>query len=457
LVLKTVLHGNVYNFRDLKELFGKANEEKSGDNLIGIGAATLSERVAAKAVLSELTLGQIRDNPLIEDDEVTRVIESDVNERVYNSFKSKTVGELRNYILSHKTTARDIETLRRGLTAEMVAAVTKLMSSMDLVYGAKKMRVTAKCKYEIGKEGTLSFRIQPNHPRDDPMGFRASIYEGLSYGCGDAVIGINPVEDTVESCKRTMDTIYDVMTSFDVPTHLCVLAHISTQMTAVAEGAPASMLFQSVAGTHAANNDFGVNKELLDEAFETIKKYGLCAGPNLMYFETGQGSEVSIGADEGIDELTLEARTYGYAKHWAPFMVNNVSGFIGPETIYDGKQMIRANLEDHFMGKLSGLPMGMAPCYTNHTTIDQNDQEIATMLLAMAGSNYYMGVPCGDDVMLSYMDTSYHDDATLRELLDLKPAAEFFEWTKKMGILDEKGCLTEQAGDASIFLQRKGL
>jgi len=451
--LRTVLHGNAYNFLNLKQLFGKANEEKSGDHLIGIGAETISERVAAKIVLSELTLQQIRENPLIEDDEVSKVIEADLNETVYNSYKSKTVGELRDLILSHKTTGRDIETMRRGLTSEMVAAVTKLMSSMDLVYGAKKMRVTAKCKYEIGKDGTLSFRLQPNHPQDDPRGFKASIYEGLSYGSGDAVLGINPVEDTVESCKRSLETLYEVMTDFDIPTHICVLAHVSTQVSAVKAGAPASMFFQSVAGTQAANNDFGVNKEMLDEASDTIKKYGLCAGPNLMYFETGQGSEVSIGADCGVDELTLEARTYGYAKHWAPFMVNNVSGFIGPETIYDGKQMIRASLEDHFMGKLSGLPMGMAPCYTNHTTIDQNDQEIATMLLAMAGSNYYMGLPCGDDVMLSYMDTSFHDDATLRELMGLKPAAEFFEWTKKMGILDENGCLTEQAGDASMFMR----
>lgn len=452
--LKTVLHGNTYEFKDLKELFGKANEEKSGDHLIGIGAATVSERIAAKIVLSELTLEQIRNNPLIpyEDDEVTRVIEDGVNDTIYNSIKSKTVGELRNHVLSHKTTGRDIETLRQGLTSEMIAAVTKLMSSMDLVYGAQKIRVSAKCKYEIGKEGTLSFRLQPNHPQDDLKGFRAAIYEGLSYGCGDAVLGINPVEDSLESCKRSLGMLYDIITTWEIPTHICVLAHVSTQMAAVKSGAPASMLFQSVAGTQAANDDFGVTKEMLDEAYATIKKYGLCAGPNLMYFETGQGSEVSIGADCGVDELTLEARTYGFAKNWAPVMVNNVSGFIGPETIYDGKQMIRASLEDHFMGKLTGLPMGMAPCYTNHTTIDQNDQEIATMLLAIAGSNYYMGLPCGDDVMLSYMDTSYHDDATLREMLKLKPAAEFFEWTKKMGILDENGCLTERAGDASIFM-----
>lgn len=453
--LKTTLHGKSYCFSSLKELFGKANEEKSADMLQGIGATTVSERIAAKVVLSEITLADIRNNPLIpyEVDEVTRVIEDGVNERVYNTIKSMTVGELRNYILSRKTTAADIETLRQGLNSEMIAAVTKLMSSMDLVYGAKKIRVTSKCKYEIGKEGTLSFRLQPNHPQDDPKGIKASLYEGLSYGSGDCVLGINPVEDSVESTTRLLNTLNDVMEEWEIPTHICVLSHVSTQMEAVRKGAPASMLFQSVAGTEAANKNFGVNKEMLDEAFEIIKKYGLAAGPNLMYFETGQGSEVSIGADLGVDELTLEARTYGYAKKWAPFMVNNVSGFIGPETLYDGKQVIRASLEDHFMGKLTGLPMGMAPCYTNHTCVDQNDQEIATMLLAMAGSNYYMGVPCGDDVMLSYQDTSFHDDAALREILGLTPAKDFFEWTKKMGILDERGCLTERAGDASIFVR----
>lgn len=454
MLLKTTLHGHTYEFKDLKELFGKANEEKSGDALIGIAANSATERVAAKQVLSELTLQQIRNNPLIpcDDDEVSRVIEDDVNEAIYNRFKGMCVGELRDYILDQRTGPQDIETLRKGLTAEMVAAATKLMSSMDLVYGASKARVSAKCKYEIGLPGRLSFRIQPNHPQDDPKGIRASVYEGLSYGSGDAVFGVNPVEDTIESVTRVLQELYDIMEGLQVPTHICCLAHVSTQMEAVRKGAPSSMLFQSVAGTQSANDDFGVNKDLLDEAFELIKRYGICAGPNLMYFETGQGSEVSIDADKGVDEMTLEARTYGYAKHWSPFMVNNVSGFIGPETIYDGKQMIRANLEDHFMGKLIGLPMGMAPCYTNHTGIDQNDQEIATMLLAMAGSNYYMGVPFGDDVMLSYMDTSYHDDATLRELLGLLPAAEYHEWAIERGILDAKGRLTLKAGDPSLFI-----
>ncbi|MDR1449934.1 MAG: ethanolamine ammonia-lyase subunit EutB [Propionibacteriaceae bacterium] len=455
MMLKTTLLGSVYHFSDLKELFGKANEEKSGDRLIGIGAATASERVAAKIVLSELTLEQIRDNPLIppDQDEVSRVIEDGVNETVYAGLKAMTVGALRDHLLAHTTTPKDIETLRSGLTSEMVAAVTKLMSTQDLVYGASKMRVTGTCAYEIGRPGTLSFRLQPNHPKDDLDGMRASIFEGLSYASGDAVLGVNPVEDNVESCSRILGALFDIMERWSIPTHICCLAHVSTQMAAVERGAPASMFFQSVAGTQSANDDFGVTKELLDEAAALIRKKGLCAGPNLMYFETGQGSEVSIGADKGVDELTLEARTYGFAKAWRPFMVNNVSGFIGPETIYDGRQMIRASLEDHFMGKLTGLPMGMAPCYTNHTGIDQNDQEMATLLVALAGANYFMGVPGGDDIMLSYQDTSFHDDATMRELLHLTPAPEFFEWAQNMGLLDACGRLSSRAGDASIFLR----
>jgi len=295
--------------------------------------------------------------------------------------------------------------------------------------------------------------LQPNHPKDDPDGILASIYEGLSFASGDCVFGVNPVEDTVANTTRILNTLYDVMEKLHVPTHICCLAHVTTQMEAVDKGAPESMFFQSVAGTESANTDFGVTRDLLEEAQALIRKKGLCTGPNLMYFETGQGSEVSIGADHGVDEMTLEARTYGFAKHFSPFMVNNVSGFIGPETIYDGKQMIRASLEDHFMGKLSGLPMGMAPCYTNHTGIDQNDQEIATMLVTMAGANYFVGVPGGDDVMLSYQDTSFYDDATLRELMGLTPAPEFFAWAQEWGILDSKGRLTPRAGDASIFVK----
>jgi len=453
--LKTKLFGNIYQFKDIKDVLAKANEEKSGDTLLGISAKTVSERIAAKVVLSELTLEELRYNPVIpyEEDEVTRVIDDMVNEKVYKEIKAWPVGSFREYILDHKTTGNDILRVSKGLTSEMVAAVSKLMSNMDLVYGASKIRVTGKANYEIGKRGTLSFRLQPNHPTDNLDGISASMMEGLSYGCGDAIIGINPVEDTVENTKKLMEVMHQFMVKWQIPTQTCVLSHITSQMQAVREGAPVSVFFQSVAGTEDANKAFGIDKVLLDEAFELIKKQGMAPGPNLMYFETGQGSEMSLNTDHGADEMTLEARSYGFAKRYMPFMVNNVSGFIGPETLYDGKQILRANLEDHFMGKLTGLPMGMAPCYTNHVNTDQNDQETATMLLAMAGANYYMGVPVGDDVMLSYQDTSFHDDATLRELLNLKPSEEFFKWLIEMGIMDEKGKLTSIAGDASIFLK----
>jgi ethanolamine ammonia-lyase large subunit len=300
--------------------------------------------------------------------------------------------------------------------------------------------------------GTMSFRIQPNHPTDDWQGVQAAIMEGLSYASGDAIIGINPAEDSVSGTGMLMERSTELMQKWQVPTQNCVLSHITTQMAAVRQGAPVSVLFQSIAGNEETNDSFDVNKALIDEAYDLILHMGTAPGPNLLYFETGQGSEMAVGCDYGIDEMTLEARTYGFGRHFAPFMVNNVSGFIGPETIFDGKQVIRASLEDHFMAKFHGLPMGMAPCYTNHTNADQNDQETATMLLAMAGANYFMGVPMGDDVMLSYQDTSYHDDVTLRELLGLLPAPEFYAWTQEMGIMRD-GRLTEIAGDASIFLK----
>lgn len=458
MVLKTKLIGRIYNFKDLKEVLAKVNEEKSGDTLLGIAAKTSLERVAAKVVLSEMTLGGIRENPVIpyDNDEVTRVIDDQVNERVFLEIKNWSVSYLREYILKHSTTGCEIKRISEGLNSEMIAGVAKLMSNMDLVYGAKKIRTTATANTEIGCDGTLSFRLQPNHPADDADGILISMMEGLSYGCGDAVIGINPVEDNVSNITKLMHLLNDFMNEWKIPTQTCVLSHISTQIESVRKGAPVSILFQSVAGTESANKAFGVDKELLDEAVRVITKHSTAAGANLMYFETGQGSEMSIEADHGVDQMTLEARTYGYAKRYAPFMVNNVSGFIGPETLYNGKQMIRANLEDHFMGKLTGLPMGMAPCYTNHSSMGQNDQENATMLLALAGANYYMGVPVGDDIMLNYQDTSFHDDVTLRELLNLKPAKEFFSWLVEVGVLTKEGGLTARAGDASIFIKNVG-
>jgi ethanolamine ammonia-lyase large subunit len=452
--LKSTLFGKSFTFTSMKEVLAKANEPKSGDELMGIAAQTATERMAARYVLSNLTLADLRNHPVIpyETDEVTRVIEDDINNTIFDEFKHWTVGQLREWLLDHGTTGNDIRRISRGLNSETIAGVAKLMSNMDLVYAARKIRITAKAATEVGMEGTMSFRIQPNHPTDDWQGILAGIMEGLSYASGDAIIGINPAEDSVAGTRMLMERSTEFMQKWEIPTQNCVLSHITTQMAAVKQGAPVSVIFQSIAGNEETNDSFGVNKALIDEAYDLIRHAGTAPGPNLLYFETGQGSEMAVGCDQGVDEMTLESRTYGFGRHFAPFMVNNVSGFIGPETLFDGKQIIRASLEDHFMAKLHGLPMGMAPCYTNHTNADQNDQETATMLLAMAGANYFMGVPMGDDVMLSYQDTGYHDDVTLRELLGLLPAPEFYAWLQKLDIMRD-GRLTKRAGDASIFLR----
>ncbi|WP_349409989.1 ethanolamine ammonia-lyase subunit EutB [Pseudalkalibacillus sp. SCS-8] len=446
------LRGEVYQFDSVKEVLAKASEEKSGDKMSGIGAKSSLERMAAKYVLSELQLRDIYENPIIpyETDEVTKLIYDGLSEPIYNEISNWTVGELREYILSHKTNGTHLKRLSRGLTSEMISGVAKLMSSIDLVLASQKMKHQAHCNTTIGEPGRLAFRCQPNHPIDNPDGILASMKEGLSYGSGDAVIGINPNNEAVESVHKLLSMSHEFIEKWEIPTQNCVLAHITTQMKALQQGAPVALMFQSLAGTKAANDDFGVSKEILDEAYELMRVKGTSAGPNFFYFETGQGSEVSLDAHLGVDMQTLESRTYGYARHWHPFMVNNVSGFIGPETLYDGKQMIRCDLEDLFMGKLHNLPMGIAPTYTNHMNADQNDQEIAGMLTTVAGANFYMGVPGGDDVMLSYQDTSYHDDASLREMLGLRPLAEFEKWMEKMGLMED-GRLTDAAGDLSIF------
>ncbi len=420
--------------------------------MAGIAANSSLERMAAKYTLSELQLKNIYESPVIsyETDEVSRIIYDEVSQFVYQEIEGWTVGELREYILSHTTTPNDLKRLSRGLTSEMISAVAKLMSSIDLVLASQKMKHQAHCNTTIGKPGRLAFRCQPNHPIDNPEGIMASIKEGLSYGSGDAVIGINPNNEAVDSVARILTMSHEFIQKWGIPTQNCVLAHVTTQMQALKKGAPVALLFQSLAGSKLANDDFGVNQELLDEGYDLMKTKGTSAGPNFFYFETGQGSEVSLDGHEGVDMQTLEARTYGYARKWKPFMVNNVSGFIGPETLFDGKQMIRADLEDLFMGKMHNLPMGIAPTYTNHMSSDQNDQEIAGMLTTLAGANFYMGVPGGDDVMLSYQDTSYHDDASLREMLGLRPLSEFEKWLENMDIM-ENGILTKRAGDLSIF------
>ena len=454
MILKTSLNGKTYQFRDVKDVLAKANEPKSGDRLQRIAAEDESERVAAKVVLANLTIGDLVENPTVpyEKDEVTRVNIDGLNKRTYNQIRKTTIGDFRELLLDHKTTNDDIHRLSRGITGEVAAGVAKIMGAMDLVYGASKIHKITRCNTEIGQPGTISYRCQANSTTDNPETILLGIMEGITYGCGDACLGINPVEDSVEGTKRIADALFEFMIKNEIPSQISVLSHVLTQMEAVKVGAPLSMIFQSIAGTQLTNENFGVDKKLLDEAYQIIYENGMNTGSNLLYFETGQGSEVSIDCDEGVDEMTLEARTYGYARSFQPFMVNNVSGFIGPETLYDGKEMIRANLEDHFMGKLLGLPMGMAPCYTSHTPISMDDQQIATMLLALAGSNYYMGVPGGDDVMLAYMDTSFHDDAMLREITQKKPAPEFHVWLMRKGLMDEYGKLTALAGDGSIFL-----
>lgn len=421
----------------LRAILAKANETKTGDELAGIAAESDKERIAAKRTLARTTLETLRENPVIsaEDDEVTRAIQEAVREPVYERIAEWTVADLREFLVDPETGNQEIQSIRSGLTSEMIAAVTKLMSNLDLVLATAKMTVTARCNTTVGREGTLSFRLQPNDPADNIENILASTREGLSYGVGDAVIGINPVNDDVTSTTRILEATHEFIGEWDVPTQNCCLAHVTTQMDAIREGAPADLVFQSLAGTERGNEEFGVDIELLDEAHDLAKRRCVSTGPNVMYFETGQGSELSGDAHHGVDQLTLEARCYGLAARYDPFLVNTVVGFIGPEYLYDGKQIIRAGLEDVFMGKLHGIPMGIDACYTNHSQADQNDIENLLVILAAAGANFFITVPMGDDVMLNYQSASYHDAAALWELFDLDPVSEFSAWLEEHGIL----------------------
>lgn len=454
MILKTKLFGHTYEFKSLKEVMAKANEEKSGDKLAKIAAESAEERVAAKVVLAQITLKDLYENPAVpyEQDEVTRIIIDDVNKSIYNKIKDWTVSELREWILDINTTGDDIRRISRGLTSEMVAAVAKLMSNMDLVYGARKIRVTAHCNTTIGEAGTLSARLQPNHPTDDPDGIMASLLEGLTFGIGDAVLGLNPVDDSVESISKVLTRFEETKQKFKIPTQTCVLAHVTTQMEAIKRGAPADLIFQSIAGSEKGNTAFGFNAKTIDEAQHIALTEGTAEGPNVLYFETGQGSELSSEAHYDSDQVTMEARCYGFARHYKPFLVNTVVGFIGPEYLYDGRQVNRAGLEDHFMGKLSGIPMGCDACYTNHMKADQNTIEDLAVLLTSAGCNYFMGIPHGDDVMLNYQTTGYHETAALREIFGLTAIKPFHNWLVKMGFVTEDGKLTDRAGDASYLL-----
>jgi ethanolamine ammonia-lyase large subunit len=452
--LKTRLLNQVYQFKSIKEVFAKANEEKSGDRLAGIAAESVQERIAAKQVLAELTLGDIRDNPLLspEEDEVSRIIEEQINDTIFKDIKGWTVAELREYILDDGTTGQEISRISRGLSSEMIAAAAKLMSNLDLIHGANKIEVLSLCNTAIGQKGRLASRLQPNHPTDSVEGMLASLQEGLSYGIGDAVIGINPVDDSVESVKRLLHATHAFIEDWDIPTQNCVLAHVTTQMKAIEQGAPAHMIFQSIAGTEAANRSFGITASMLDEAKDMMRVLGTSTGPQRLYFETGQGSELSAEAHYGIDQMTLEARNYGFAKRYNPYMLNTVVGFIGPEYLYDSKQVIRAGLEDHFMGKMHGISMGVDVCYTNHIRADQNDIEDLGVLLTAAGVNFIIATPMGDDCMLNYQSLSYHDVAALRQTMNRRPAPRFEAWLEENGIM-EGGKLTKRAGDPTIFIR----
>ena len=451
--LKTTLLGKTYTFRDVKEVLAKANEEKTGDSLAGLAAETARERIAAKVVLSALTLKELRENPAVpyEEDEVTRIIQDDLNEAQYRKIQNWTVSELREWLLAETTSTDAIKKLSRGLTSEMVAAVCKLMSNLDLIYAAQKITVTAHCNTTIGLPGTLSCRLQPNHTTDDPEGITASVLEGLSFGAGDAVIGLNPVTDSPEQVGKILRRFQEIKEHWEIPTQICVLAHITAQMKAVRQGAPCDLIFQSIAGSQKGNDAFGFDAGIIQEAKDLLLREGTAEGPNVLYFETGQGSELSSDAHHGTDQVTMEARCYGFARHFSPFLVNTVVGFIGPEYLYDARQVTRAGLEDHFMGKLTGIPMGCDCCYTNHMKADQNDIENLATLLTVAGCNYFMGIPHGDDIMLNYQTTGFRETAALRELTGKTAIPAFQQWLEKMGF-SENGRLTKKAGDGSSLL-----
>jgi ethanolamine ammonia-lyase large subunit len=423
-----------YRFDDLKTLLARASPARSGDELAGIAARTAEERVAAQLALADLPLNEFRRHLLIpcESDEVTRLIVDELDSAAFVDFAHLTVGEFRDWLLGEQATPEALAVLAPGLMPEMAAAVSKIMRVQDLIAVASKIRVVTRFRTTVGLRGRLSTRLQPNHPTDDPAGIAAGILDGLLLSSGDAVIGINPASDSVDTVVTLLHLIDRIRATLEIPIQSCVLAHVSTQMEAMRRGAPVDLVFQSIAGTEAANASFGVNLSLLKEAWHAAcqLKRGDC-GDNVMYFETGQGSALSANAHHGVDQQTCEARAYAVARHFRPMLVNTVVGFIGPEYLFDGKQIARAGLEDHFCGKLLGLPMGCDVCYTNHAEADQDDMDSLLTLLGTAGVNFIMGVPGADDVMLNYQSTSFHDALYLRALLGLRPAPEFEAWLER--------------------------
>lgn len=453
--LSTTLFGESFRFDTVKEVLAKASDPRSGDSQAGLAARSMREMAAAKWVLADLTMQDLRENPSVpyESDEVTRVAEDGLDEASFLKVRNWSVAQLREWILDSDTPGEEIGALSHGLTGEMASAVAKLMSNLDLVVAGRKIKVIVKCNNTLGLTGRISSRLQPNHPRDDVAGVIAAVKDGLSFGNGDAVIGVNPATGSVQATADILKGVKDFMRQWRVPTQNCVLSHLTVQMEAMKKGAPLDLMFQSIAGSEGANRNFGVTVKLIDEAYDMALREGTAQGPNVMYFETGQGTALSANAHFDTDQMTMEARAHVLARRYKPFLLNSVVGFIGPEYLRDAKEITRAGLEDHFMGKLLGIPMGCDACYTNHANADQNDQENLEMLLASAGVNYLMGIPMGDDVMLNYQTTSFHNNAALRELYGLRPAPEFEKWLEEHGLW-RGGRLTKRAGDPSFFAGR---
>ena len=448
----STLNGQRYVFADLKALLARATPARSGDELAGVAAGSQAERVAARVALADTPLRAFLAEAVIpyEDDEVTRLIVDSHDTAAFGPVAHLTVGAFRDWLLSDAATAESLAALGPGLTPEMVAGVCKLMRNQDLIAVAAKRRVVTRFRTTVGLEGRLSVRLQPNHPTDDPSGIAAAIIDGLTFGCGDAVIGINPAGDNLASVTDLLRLIDDARMRYAIPTQSCVLTHVTTSIEAVERGAPVDLVFQSIAGTEGANRGFGIDLALLKEGREAALSLGR-GGAQVCYFETGQGSALSAGAHHGVDQQTLEVRAYAVARAFDPFLVNTVVGFIGPEYLYDGKQILRAGLEDHFCGKLLGLPMGVDVCYTNHAEADQDDMDALLTLLGVAGVNFVMGVPGADDVMLNYQSTSFHDALYVRAALGLRPAPEFEAWLAGMGMIDAAGRISPPPRGAPLL------
>lgn len=448
-----------YRFNDLKALLAKASPHRSGDVLAGIAAESYEERVAAQIALADVPLKTFLNEAVIpyEQDEITRLIIDNHNIDSFILINTLTVGEFRDWLLKDETDTLTLQKLAPGITPEMAAGVSKLMRNQDLIAVAKKCEIVTRFRNTIGLKGHFSTRLQPNHPTDDQKGIAASMIDGLLYGSGDAVIGINPATDSPAEVNNLLLLMDMLRGQFDIPTQSCVLCHVTTTLELIRQGAPVDLCFQSIGGTEKSNSSFGINLALLDEAYEaTLSLNRGTVGNNVMYFETGQGSELSANAHHGVDQQTCEVRGYAVARRYDPLLVNTVVGFIGPEYLYDGKQIIRAALEDHFCGKLLGLPMGVDICYTNHAEADQDDMDNLLTLLGVAGCNFIMGVPGSDDIMLNYQSTSFHDTLYIRNVLGLRPAPEFEEWLIRQGIMDNKGMLITQT-NPHLLKEMKGI